>query len=68
MMSQLDPELAELRRRIRHSAAHVMADVVATMFPESDCLSLISIDWPILKSRRADDSPARATLNAPVDA
>ena len=29
-----DPELADLRRRIRHSAAHVMADVVTRMFPE----------------------------------
>ena len=33
MLSQQDPELAELRRRIRHSASHVMADVVTTMFP-----------------------------------
>ena len=29
-----DPELADLRRRIRHSAAHVMADVVTRMFPD----------------------------------
>ncbi len=29
-----DKELAELRYRIRHSAAHVMADAVAQMFPE----------------------------------
>ena len=29
-----DPELADLRRRIRHSAAHVMADVVTRLFPE----------------------------------
>jgi len=35
MLSQQDPELAELRKRIRHSASHVMADVVATMFPEA---------------------------------
>ena len=28
-------ELVELRRRIRHSAAHVMADVVTTMFPDA---------------------------------
>ena len=30
-----DPDLAELRKRIRHSAAHVMADVVTRMFPEA---------------------------------
>ena len=35
MVFQQDPELAELRYRIRHSAAHVMAEVVATMFPEA---------------------------------
>ncbi len=34
MTAQKNPELAELRTRIRHSTAHVMADVVATMFPE----------------------------------
>ncbi len=33
-MSQ-EPDLIELRKRIRHSAAHVMADVVTTMFPEA---------------------------------
>ena len=32
-MSQ-ETDLIELRKRIRHSAAHVMADVVTTMFPE----------------------------------
>ena len=32
-MSQ-ETDLIELRQRIRHSAAHVMADVVTTMFPE----------------------------------
>ena len=30
-----DSELAELRKRIRHSTAHVMADVVTRMFPEA---------------------------------
>ena len=35
MVLQQDPELADLRRRIRHSAAHVMADVVTQMFPEA---------------------------------
>ena len=30
-----DQDLADLRRRIRHSAAHVMADVVTKMFPEA---------------------------------
>ena len=35
MALQQDSELAELRRRIRHSAAHVMADVVKTMFPDA---------------------------------
>ena len=35
-MAQLQElELQELRRRIRHSASHVMADVVTTMFPEA---------------------------------
>ena len=33
-MSQ-EMDLIELRKRIRHSAAHVMADVVTTMFPET---------------------------------
>ena len=30
-----DPGLADLRTRIRHSAAHVMADVVTKMYPEA---------------------------------
>ena len=30
-----DAELVELRKRIRHSATHVMADVVTRMFPEA---------------------------------
>jgi len=30
-----DSELVELRERIRHSTAHVMADVVTRMFPEA---------------------------------
>ena len=30
-----DSELAYLRERIRHSTAHVMADVVTTMFPDA---------------------------------
>ena len=30
-----NPELADLRTRIRHSAAHVMADVVTSMFPDA---------------------------------
>ena len=29
------PEVADLRQRIRHSTAHVMADVVTRMFPEA---------------------------------
>ncbi len=33
-MSQ-EMDLIELRQRIRHSTAHVMADVVTTMFPEA---------------------------------
>ena len=33
-MSQ-ETDVIELRQRIRHSAAHVMADVVTTMFPEA---------------------------------
>ena len=31
----IDQELLDLRYRIRHSAAHVMADVVTKMFPEA---------------------------------
>ena len=31
----IEQDLAELRKRIRHSAAHVMADVVTRMFPET---------------------------------
>ena len=34
-MTSKDQDLTELRRRIRHSAAHVMADVVTKMFPEA---------------------------------
>jgi threonyl-tRNA synthetase len=30
-----NPELAELRSRMRHSAAHVMADAVVQLFPEA---------------------------------
>ena len=35
MTLQADSELIELRTRIRHSAAHVMADVVKTLFPDA---------------------------------
>ncbi len=35
MTLRTDSELIELRRRIRHSAAHVMADVVKTLFPDA---------------------------------
>ena len=35
MSTRIDSELAELRARIRHSTAHVMADVVTRMFPET---------------------------------
>ena len=35
MASKSDSDLAELRRRIRHSAAHVMADVTSKMYPEA---------------------------------
>lgn len=34
MPEKPDSELTELRRRIRHSAAHVMADIVTRMHPE----------------------------------
>ena len=34
MVTQIDPDLAELRRRIRHSTAHVMADVVTRLYPD----------------------------------
>ena len=35
MALKQDPELKELRKRIRHSTAHVMADVVTRMFQEA---------------------------------
>jgi threonyl-tRNA synthetase len=35
MALKQEPALAELRKRIRHSAAHVMADVVTQMYPEA---------------------------------
>ena len=35
MALQSDQDLAYLRERIRHSTAHVMADVVTTMFPDA---------------------------------
>ncbi len=35
MVLKQDSELAELRKRIRHSASHVMADVVTTMYPDA---------------------------------
>ena len=35
MNQNISPELYELRKRIRHSAAHVMADVTTKMFPEA---------------------------------
>ena len=34
MTLQQDPELSELRKRIRHSTSHVMADVVSKMFSD----------------------------------
>ena len=34
MSSALDSDLIELRKRIRHSTAHVMADVATRMFPD----------------------------------
>ena len=35
MQQTAESDLSELRKRIRHSAAHVMADVVTRMFPET---------------------------------
>ena len=35
MVTEENFDLTELRKRIRHSAAHVMADVVTQMFPEA---------------------------------
>lgn len=35
MIVKQGSELAELRKRIRHSTAHVMADVVSSMFPQA---------------------------------
>ena len=35
MTIQNDTEIADLRTRIRHSAAHVMADIVTRMFPDA---------------------------------
>jgi threonyl-tRNA synthetase len=34
MAVKTDPELIELRKRMRHSAAHVMADIVTRMYPD----------------------------------
>ncbi len=34
MAARVDPELIELRKRMRHSAAHVMADIVTRMHPD----------------------------------
>ena len=34
MQAGIDPDLIELRRRMRHSAAHVMADIVTRMYPD----------------------------------
>ena len=34
-LKQSDPELADLRSRIRHSAAHVLAEVVVELFPDA---------------------------------
>ncbi len=34
MAAAIDPHLIELRRRMRHSAAHVMADIVTRMYPD----------------------------------
>ena len=34
MAVKTDPELIELRKRMRHSAAHVMADIVTRMHPD----------------------------------
>ena len=35
MNQDISPELYELRKRIRHSAAHVMADVTTKIFPDA---------------------------------
>jgi threonyl-tRNA synthetase len=35
MAVKTDPELIELRKRMRHSAAHVMADIVTRMYPDT---------------------------------
>ena len=35
MVIKAEPEIIELRRRIRHSTAHVMADIVIKMFPDA---------------------------------
>ena len=34
MVQNPDEDLIELRKKIRHSTAHVMADVVTRMFPD----------------------------------
>ena len=34
-IAQASPELIELRRRIRHSASHIMADAVLQLFPDA---------------------------------
>ncbi|MCS7206499.1 MAG: threonine--tRNA ligase [Dehalococcoidia bacterium] len=33
--TRVPPEVADLRARLRHSAAHIMADAVLTLFPEA---------------------------------
>ena len=35
MALESEQDLSSLRERIRHSTAHVMADVVTTMFPDA---------------------------------
>ena len=35
MAAKQDIDLTELRKRIRHSTSHVMADVVTRMYPET---------------------------------
>ena len=67
MSQQQAPDLAELRRRIRHSTSHVMADVVTRMFPEVK----LAIGPPtedgfyydfIVEEQRARDYPVRPGL------
>ena len=51
------PELLELRRRLRHSSAHLMADAVVELFPEAKL-------WPADRAQRARARAVSAEMHA----